>query len=130
MPTIIAHRRPDPAKAARLAPAGELDELLIEAVDCGEFFFALEGADELPAAVARGLVPQIISHKPADRLLPGAYDWYDTEAWDAIDWPGSGIGQDDEAPPPRAFYTGEDIVFALNGAEAVRYEFPDIAVIV
>ena len=82
MLTIYAIHAPDPDKLAEVvAKMRVLGAPSIQAVDCGDYYMALEGSPRLAAAKQLGLTPDLIIFEQNTPLDVTKYDWFEVQNW-------------------------------------------------
>jgi hypothetical protein len=74
---------------------------IIEVVDCGDHYQALEGSHRLAAAAALGLVPILTIHQPSTMIDITRFDWYQAgpENWAGTEYSASDIVGELFSPP-------------------------------
>lgn len=109
MPTIYAIHAPDADRLAAITTEMETRGApVIEVVDCGDHYMALEGSHRLAAAHALGLVPVLTIHEQDDVLDVSRFDWFEVSNW---------------ADPDVGYTAGEAAGELFSPHQAMPYSF-------
>lgn len=86
--TIYTIHEPD---AEHLAEVTEIMRKVgapvIDVVDCGDHYMALEGCHRLAAAAALDIIPYLHVYEQDELIDISGYDWYEIAQWDGTTYP-------------------------------------------